>query len=80
MCDRSGHRQALGKVVDQIVAAQLSIGNDIQSANFLILDGGFDGRIVNLVQFLAADPPRKVFGLQTLQPAGHGIASDDGGG
>src|SRR5262249_48099560 len=56
-------RQTLREVVDHVIAAQFSISNDVETANFLVLDSGFHGSIVNLIEFVAADPPSKIFGL-----------------
>src|SRR5207249_7367389 len=72
-------RQARGEVIDHIVAAQFAVGDDVDTCDFLILDGGFYGDIVDFIEVLPADAPGEELGFEPLQPAWHGIASDDGG-
>ena len=72
--------KSLGEIVDHVVAPKFSVGHDVEAADFLILDRCFHGDVMDLVEFLPADPARKVLGLQPLQPAWHGITSDNRGG
>ena len=68
-------RKAFGKIVDQIVAAEFAVRDDVYTGHLLVFDGGFDGSIVDFVQFQPADAAHDVFRLQTFQPARHRIAS-----
>ncbi len=73
-------RKPLDEIIDHVVAAKFTVGDNIQPRDFLVLDGGFHRRVVNLVKFHATDPPREIFGLQPFQPAGHRVAADHRGG
>jgi hypothetical protein len=64
------------EVIDHVVAARLAVGDDVQARDFLVLNGSLGRRVIDLVQIVTADPPGKIFGLQALQPARHGIAAD----
>ena len=72
-------REALGEIIDHVVTPQLSIGNDVDARHFLVLDGGFDSRVVDFVQVTAADAPRVEFGLEPLEPARHRVTANHGG-
>ena len=68
------------EVVDHVVATQLAVRDDVDAGDLLILDRRLDGHVVHLVQVVAADPALEVVVLHALEPAGHRVAADDGGG
>src|SRR5581483_10728420 len=70
--------QTLDEIIDHVVAARLAVGDDVETCDFLVLDGSFSGGIVDLVQIVAADAAGEILGLQALEPARHGIAADHG--
>src|SRR6185437_5879220 len=73
-------RKSLDEVVDHIVAAKLAIRHNIESCDFLVLDGRFHRRVVDLVEFHAANPSSEIFRFQPFQPARHRVAADHRGG
>src|SRR5206468_3915120 len=68
------------EVVDHVVPAQLAVGDEIDAGNLLVLDRRLDRHVVDLVEVVAADATLEVVVLHALEPAGHGVAADDGGG
>src|SRR5712692_1459509 len=72
--------QPLEEVIDHIVAAELSVGNDVEAGHLLIFDGGLDGGVMDLVQIVPGDAAGKIFGLEPFEPARHGVAANYGGG
>ena len=55
--------QPLGKVVDHVIAAEFSVGDDVDTSNFLILDGCLHGGVVYFIQLMPADTPGEILGL-----------------
>src|SRR5262249_35560318 len=72
--------QTHGEVVDHVVAAQLAVRDDVHAGDLLILDRGLDRQVVDLVQVMTADAPLEIVVLHALEPPGHRVAADDGGG
>src|SRR5688572_5328633 len=69
--------ESLGKIVYEVVTPEFAVCDDVHTGHFLVLDGGFNGRIVDFVEFQAADAPENVLGLQPFQPSRHRITSDN---
>ncbi len=72
--------QPLGEVVDHVVALQLAVGDDVDAGDLLILDRRLARRFVHVVEIVAADLALQVVVLGALEPGGHRVAADDGGG
>ena len=72
--------KARGEVVDHVVAPELAVGDDVEPGDLLVLDRRLHGRIVHLVEVVGGDPPPEEVVLRALQPGGHRVAADDGGG
>src|SRR5207245_2108696 len=68
------------EVVDHVVPAQLAVGDEIDAGDLLVLDRRLDRHVVDLVEVMAADATLEEVVLHALEPAGHGVTADDGGG
>jgi hypothetical protein len=69
---------ALGEVVDHVVAMQLAIRDDVDAGCLLVLDGRLAPGVVHLVKVVPADFPLQEVVLGALEPCGHRVAADDG--
>ena len=72
--------QALGEVVDHVVAPELAVRQHVDARRLLVLDRGLDDRVVDLVQVVARQAPGEEVVLRALEPRRHRVAADDGGG
>ena len=69
-------RHARQEVIDVIVAAQLAVGDDIDTGGLLVLEGSLDGNFVDVIQVLAADAPLIKIRLEPLQPLRDRVRAD----
>jgi hypothetical protein len=67
------------EVVDHVVPAHLSVGDDVDARRLLVLDGRLDRRIMDLLEVMPGEAAVEVVVLGPLEPARHRVAPDDGG-
>jgi hypothetical protein len=72
-------REALGEVVDHVVALQLAVRDDVDAGDLLVLDRRLARGVVHVLEVVPADPPLEVVVLGALEPGRHRVAADHGG-